>query len=155
MALRRKGQYWYGETPSDVWDYFVQWTRDKPFVDEVTHWKQAVCPCGNATFNLFLHEGAGIALRVCGECGAEYRMLDHPDDARMRGGEEPDPPEFLCICECDEFEVIGVTAPFHPARPDTAKWFYLGVRCTECGCLGCCYESLERYLNSRQLLELV
>src|SRR5262249_59496861 len=128
---------------------------DKPFVDEGTHGKQAVRHGGTAPSNLFLQEEGGIGLRVGGECGAEYGMLDPPDDARLRGGEEPDPPEFLCICECDEFEVIGVTAPFHPARPDTAKWFYLGVRCTECGCLGCCYESLERYLDYRQLLELV
>jgi hypothetical protein len=46
VALPLEGDYWYGDGPVDVWDYFVRLTRGKPFVDEVTHREQAACPCG-------------------------------------------------------------------------------------------------------------
>jgi hypothetical protein len=164
MPLRQQGDYWYGDGPADVWEYFVQLTRGKPFVDEVTHWKQARCSCGHLVFNLFVDEESQIADRVCAECGAEHRILNDPEDVTgnpeldeniRRQAEECDPAEFLCICELDEFEVLGVTAPF-PDRPGSAKWFYLGVRCVGCGCLGRCTEAwLERYNDAERLLALL
>ena len=173
MALRQKGDYWYGDGPADVWDYFVWWTRDA--LDKVAHRKQAVCSCGHRVFMLLLDEEHMVAERVCVECDAEHRMLDdamledgeHPSIAVQEGRvgddaldeetqpeEECDPEEFLCICGCDEFEIVGVTAPF-PENPDSAKWFYLGVRCVECGCLGCCAEWLVRYNDHKELLALL
>ena len=164
MALRQEGDYWYGDDPADVWDYFVQWTRGKPFVDEVTRWKQAVCGCGHLVFHLFIDEEEQTADRVCAECGAEHRILYDPEDVTgdpaidehlRREAEECDPAEFLCLCGLDEFEVFGVTAPF-PDRPRSAKWFYLGVRCVGCGCLGRCTEPwLERYNDADRLLALL
>jgi hypothetical protein len=41
MALRHKGEYCYGESPSDIWDYFVWMSRNYP--EPVNHWKQAIC----------------------------------------------------------------------------------------------------------------
>jgi hypothetical protein len=164
MALHQKGKYWYGDGPADVWAYFVQWTRDTPFVDVVTHWKQAICSCGHPVFNLFVDEDSQIADRVCAECDAVHRILYDPtdftgdpevDQRNQQQAEARNPPEFLCICGLDEFEVYGVTSPFSD-RPGSAKWFYLGVRCVGCGCLGRCTDPwLERYTDATRLLALL
>src|SRR5262249_19098524 len=80
MALHQEGDYSYGDGPADVWDYFVRLTRGKPFVDEVKHWKQAVCPCGRSVFYLLVDEESQTADRVCTACEAEHRILYDPED---------------------------------------------------------------------------
>jgi hypothetical protein len=76
------------------------------------------------------------------------------DEALQRAEEECDPEPCVCLCEGEEFEVIGVTAPFQGGT-DSAKWFYLGLRCVGCGCLGCYATWLERHNDYRVLLAML
>ena len=160
MALRQKGDYWYGDGPSDVWDYFVWWTRSS--VEPVKHWKQAICRCGHTRFEVDYDEEEAYLLRRCTECGAEHEMFkeEEPPFVPAPGEEElaeisdPDPEPVLCICGRDEFEVVGVTAPFQ-SDPDSAKWFYLGLRCVHCGCLGCYADWIPRYNDYKAFLAML
>ena len=162
MALQQRGKNWYGDGPDDVWAYFVWWTRDS--VEPVKHWKQAVCQCGNVVFEVMLDEDAGFAERHCTRCKAAHRMLhegeqttcaDPEVDEELRRAEaECDPEVCVCLCEGEEFEVVGVTAPFQ-GDSDSAKWFYLGLRCVDCGCLGSYASWLERYNDNRALLAML
>jgi hypothetical protein len=144
VALRQQGQYWYGDGPADVWDYFVWWTRNSP--EPVKHWRQAVCKCGHTRFEVEFDEEEHYLLRRCTECHAEAVMFadEFADVPSAADAAEPDPMPLECLCGRDEFEVVGVTAPFMEA-PNSAKWFYLGLRCTHCGCLGCYADWLPRY----------
>jgi hypothetical protein len=162
VALQQRGTYWYGDGPEDVWGYFVQQTRND--TEPANHWKQAVCPCGGTAFRVNLDEEAGFAERVCTACQARHRMLDEGkqppcgdpevDEALRQAEEECDPEPCVCLCEQEEFEVVGVTSPFQ-AGADSAKWFYLGLRCVDCGCLGCYASWLERHNDYRALLAML
>ncbi|MCI0703186.1 MAG: hypothetical protein L0241_19070 [Planctomycetia bacterium] len=149
MALRRQGDYWYGETPTDVWEYFVWWTRNS--CEPVKHWRQAVCECGSGVFELLMSAEEGFHERTCVECGAVHQMLR--EGARPRKSPEDAGPA-VCICNHDEFEIVGVTAPFQ-GDLHSAKWFYLGLRCIHCGCLGCYDDWIPRYLDYKLYLAML
>jgi hypothetical protein len=151
MALRQSGDNWYGDGPEDVWSYFVWWTRDS--VEPVKHWRQAVCGCGATEFEVMLDQDEGRACRYCLECQAGRLLLDENGATDFPAGYDPEP--CTCLCGMDEFQVIGVTAPFQ-GDTDSAKWFHLGLRCVACGCLGCYSEGwLPRYNDYRTLLALL
>jgi hypothetical protein len=146
MALRMKGDYWYGDGPTDVWDYFVQWTRESG--EPVKHWKQAVCPCGSTVFQVDFDPDEQYLERYCTKCDVDVVMFadefaDAPDVAEPA---QPNPDLLKCVCGRDEFEVVGVTAPF-PDDPKgvSARTFHLGLRCVHCGCLGCYTSWHPRY----------
>ena len=162
MPLRQDGDYWYGDGPEDVWDYFVLYHGT---TDPVGNWKQAVCGCGSTCFNILLDRDGEDAERICMVCGHLHRILDDPHMLRSSGDPQLDEElrmaetesvssECLCICELDEFEVVGVTSPI-PGKPVSANWFYLGLRCVACGCLGCYAEWHERHDDHEQLLALL
>jgi hypothetical protein len=154
MALRQKGKYWYGDGPTDVWDYFVQWTRDS--VEPVKHWRQAVCKCGHTVFEVDYDEEEAYLLRRCTRCGAEVVMFadEFADVPPPADPVTPNPDPLECICGRRQFEVVGVTAPFMEA-PDSAKWFYLGLRCVHCGCLGCYADWIPRYNDHARFLSML
>jgi hypothetical protein len=162
MALRRRGEYWYGDGPKDVWKYFVR--RDGDCDEPVRHWKQAVCKCGHTGFAVVLlfeddpddpdeRAQPQLATRTCVQCGAAHDLLVSED---MEGLKEEMEYSQECVCFCDgeEYEVIGVTAP-RKGSPESAQWFFLGLRCVGCGCLGCYASWLERYNDYRELLALL
>jgi hypothetical protein len=150
MSLRRDGNYWFGTSAEDVWDYFVWWTRNSP--EPVKHWQQAVCPCGNATFFVMGDDEEGQHQRACTACDARTvffaREWSKPKKWR------DDLPDYECVCFGSEFEVVGVTAPFM-GDDHSAKWFYLGLRCIECGCLGCYADWIPRYNDAKAYLAML
>ena len=151
MTLRQDGDYWYGDCPEDVWEYFVWRTRNSP--EPVGAWKHAVCDCGGSTFEMELDDVEQFARRTCAECGHEGVILSDPPASRFP--EDCHPRALFCICGMDEFEVIGVTAPYQD-EPGTAEWFYLGIRCDDCGCLGCYSDGwLRRETDAAALLSLL
>jgi hypothetical protein len=150
MALRRDGQYWFGTSVEDVWDYFVMIKRDSP--EPPKHWQQAVCPCGNATFLVEGDEEEGQHQRCCVACDAQtvFFAKEWSKPKKWRN----DLPEYECLCGAGEFEVVGVTAPFM-GDDHSAKWFYLGLRCIECGCLGCYADWIPRYNDALAYLAML
>jgi hypothetical protein len=163
VTLRQQGDYWYGDGPTDVWEYFVWYTRNS--VEPVKHWRQALCGCGRAVFEVDRDEEECYYLRRCVECRAEHRIMGDefadvapyvpgPGEEELEEKSEPDPEPVFCLCFGEEFEVVGVTAPFLEA-PNSAKWFYLGLRCVECGCLGCYGNWIPRYLDHERFLSML
>ena len=150
MALRREGDYSYGDSAADVWDYFVWWTRNSP--EPVKHWRQVVCPCGNAAFAVEGGEEAGQFQRTCTACDTQVVMFEKEFSRRKKWRD--DLPLIECICYGEEFEVVGVTAPFMGDQV-SAKWFYLGLRCVECGCLGCYADWIPRYNSAEAYLAML
>src|SRR5262249_47521384 len=144
MTLEARGKYLYGTGPRDVWSLCVRRNR-KVGMTPVTHWKQAVCTassgrprrrCGHKVFRVVLSEEDGaFAQRTCVKCGHAHEMLAE-DPPLLEDDEAMELVECVCICGKAEFEVVGVTAPRDQRHPNTADWFYLGLRCVGCGCLG-------------------
>jgi hypothetical protein len=163
VVLRQKGDHWYGDGPTDVWEYFVLHTRENE--EPVNHWKQVVCECGHAVFEVDRDDEEGCFLRRCVNCGSEHEFLagaypdaegfvTAPGEEELAEVRERDSYLTQCICEGGQFEVVGVTAPFC-GFPDSARWFYLGLRCVGCGCLGCYGDKMPRYNDRALLLRLL
>jgi hypothetical protein len=151
MALWQNGQYWYGESPADVWDYFVWLTRDLP--EPVNHWRQAICACGNGTFAVWgEEEEIGQYQRQCTACDVQVVMFANEWSTPKKWRD--DLPLLECICFGEEFEVVGVTMPFG-GSVDSARTFYLGLRCTACGCLGSYAEWNPRYNDHAAYLAML
>ncbi len=150
MALRQDGDYWYGDGPDDVWAYFVWFTRNS--VEPVKHWRQAMCPCGSATFFVEGDEENDRYQRTCGACDAQVVMFAKEFTRKKKW--RTDLPQMECVCSAEEFEVVGVTAPF-AGNPNSARWFYLGLRCVECGCLGCYADWIPRYNDAAAYLDML
>ena len=149
LALRHEGEYSYGDGPADIWEYFVWYTRNS--VEPVKHWRQAMCRCGGATFNVAGNEECGQYQRTYTSCDDEFIFFANewtkPKQLRT------DIPIMECICFGEEFEVVGVTAP--SGNPNSAWWFYLGMRCVECGCLGCYADWTPRYNDAVAYLDML
>jgi hypothetical protein len=155
-TLRRRGKYWFGEGSADVWNYFVR--RGQEIKIPVNHWKQAICyKCGHTRFEVDLQYAEApndpeaepeFACRRCVRCDEWFDILDPEGLGDLGWGHSA-----VCVCAGEEFEVVGVTAP--GGNPDSAWWFYLGLRCVRCGCLGCYAMWLERYNDWRELLALM
>ncbi len=150
MSLRKDGNYWYGTSAEDVWDYFVMIKRDSP--EPPKHWRQVVCPCGNAAFVVEGGEDEGQYQRTCTACDAQTVLFAEEWSERKEW--RNDLPELECICWGSEFEVVGVTAPFM-GDTDSAKWFYLGLRCVHCRCLGCYADWIPRYNDAQTYLAML
>ncbi len=150
MALRKEGDYHYGDSAADVWAYFVWWTRNSP--EPVRHHRQAVCPCGCAAFFVQYDDDTQYLERGCAQCEASTIMFEHEWDEPKEKSNDAAPLE--CVCFGEVFEVVGVTAPF-TGDTDSAKWFYLGLRCVECGCLGCYADWIPRYNDARAYLAML
>jgi hypothetical protein len=150
VALRHEGEYSYGDSATDVWDYFVWRMRNSP--EPPKHWRQVVCPCGGGVFTVAGDEERGQYERTCTECETEVVMFEHEFSRPKKP--LPDLPLIECICYGEEFEVVGVTAPFM-GEEVSAKWFYLGLRCVECGCLGCYADWIPRYTDAEAYLAML
>lgn len=150
MALRHEGEYSYGDSAADVWEYFVWWTRNSP--EPVKHWRQAVCPCGSGVFMVEGEEDGPGYRRTCVECDTEVVMFEHEFSKPKKL--PSDLPPLECVCFGEEFEVVGVTAPFM-GDAVSAKWFCLGLRCVECGCLGCYADWIPRYTDAEAYLAML
>jgi hypothetical protein len=151
VALRQDGEYWYGDTPTDVWEYFVRRDRDSP--EPVRHWRQAICPCGCDVFKVWRDEETDYLERFCSQCDEHVAMFAE-ENGPAAPDEDADPWPVECICGEEEFEVVGVTAPFM-GDDNSAKWFYLGLRCVGCGCLGEYASWIPRYNDHAAFLAML
>lgn len=151
MALRHEGEYSYGDSATDVWDYFVWRDRNSP--EPVRHWRHVVCPCGSGAFVVDYDPDSQFLERICTGCEAEVVMFEHEYSTPKKRPNDTDLLE--CICGADEFEVVGVTEPFGADRPDSARTFYLGLRCVVCGCLGCYADWNPRYNDAEAYLAMM
>jgi hypothetical protein len=154
-VLREEGEYSYGDSPADVVAYFAQ--RSHPALP-VTNHRQAICSCGSEVFQVDYDQEETWLARYCTKCDSEVVMFaDEFTDAQGSSPREVPNPELIrCLCDGDEFEVIGVTVPFsHDLKDLSAHTFYLGLRCISCGCLGEYASWHPRYNDSNLFLAML
>ena len=146
MALKKRGEYWYGDSQADIPGELVRYGK---LDDEVpTHFKDVRCKCGSTTFRLQMDDEQGAAVRTCTSCGTEHAIGDSGEylkDANLepRG----------CVCGGDVFEItIGVSLY---EESNDARWLYVGCRCPACRMLGNYGDWTSEFPDYTKLLERV
>jgi len=135
VAIDDSGDWWIGSEAGDIWPYLRAYTESEAAY-RATAYRAVRCACGGDRFRV--ERTRDIVRRECVACGARQftcRSAEDWDEAIEDEGAE----EHLCV-ECGGNEVnIGVGFAGYPESPDldAVKWFYVGVRCTSCGVLGC------------------
>jgi len=145
MSLTKKGSYFYGESLDDLHAVLIDYCENKY---PIHHFRNAVCKCGNDTFKVNLDENAGVAERVCATCNHSHYIGDSNEYL-----EEAEPDEMECLCESSTFK-LTVAISLYPESEDI-KWVYLGLYCTNCGCMGCYGDWKNEFLGYKEFLNNV
>ena len=74
MALKKKGNYRYGDSQSDIHDELRRFSVLNGY--EAIHFAGAVCMCGQKIFQLEMDESEGVAVRLCMACGKRHPIGD-------------------------------------------------------------------------------
>lgn len=142
MTLRKQGKYSYGENHRDIRDELRDYSRH---IYPATKFADAVCRCGAGYFHVKRDEEVGAAVRVCQSCGLEQAIADSAEylsDAELESCD--------CVCGSDTFE-LSVGAALYDESTDV-KWLYLGLRCTDCGMVGCYGDWKNEFIGYEDLL---
>lgn len=146
MSLRKKGQYYYGDTQLDIREELTRFSHENAYA--VDHWADAACACGARTFTLLVDDTEGAAVRICASCKAEHPIGDSEDyleDAELE--------ECECPCGAGTFEITVGVALYEGS--EDVKWLYLGCRCVKCGLTACYGEWKNEYIGFREFLSRV
>ena len=146
MALKKKGNYRYGDSQSDIHDELRRFSVLNGY--EAIHFAGAVCMCGQKIFQLEMDESEGVAVRLCMACGKRHPIGD--SDAYMGDAELE---EYGCPCGEDQFE-ISVGVALYEASED-ARWLYVGCRCVACGLTATYGDWKNEFIGFRALLERI
>jgi len=147
MSIIKKGKYYYGEDHNDLNEVLYDFSKTVGYL--IDHFKTAKCLCGNNTFRVLLNEEEGVARRVCWKCNNEHDIADSEDFI----DEVETLDELECLCEEGEFRItVGVSLY---ENSEDVKWFYLGLYCPNCNCLGCYGDWKNEYIGYKELLEKV
>src|SRR5262245_22338347 len=134
MAINISGDWWVGSEPDDVPGYLRELTAEEGGY-LASEFRSVVCPCGSNRFRL--ERAADVSRRSCASCGRTdfiCRDADAWEEAETDNGAEA----YRCVgCSGTEVNVCVGFALYSDPRIDGVKWFYVGVRCADCGILGC------------------
>lgn len=144
--LKKKGNYYYGETQNDIKESIINYSKKNGYKAE--HFQDAVCLCGNKTFNLELDDDQGVAIRICNKCTNEHPIADSEEYL-----EEAELQPSICICEEEEFEITVGLALYE--NSEDVRWLYLGCRCIKCGLVGVYGDWKNEYNGYRELLSKI
>ena len=150
MTIDTTGQWWIGSDRADIAEYLSQIAEY-----QVREYRAPVCPCSSETFQLDYDAEEGCARRRCTECKAEHFICDSAEYAS-----EAHLTRLSCV-ECgSERANVGFGFALREERRfvvfrvfSEPKWIYVGVRCADCGVLGCVadwkidYEPAAHLLN--------
>ncbi|OWK41612.1 hypothetical protein [Fimbriiglobus ruber] len=147
MALRKRGQWWYGDSQADIRAEVARYSQLAGYLAE--HFADAACPCGGRVFALLLDDEVGVASRVCAACDAEA----HPIGDSSEYADEAEEEECACPCGEEAFEItVGVS--LYPGSEDV-RWLYLGCRCPKCGLTAVYGDWKNEFIGYRELLARV
>lgn len=127
MALKKKGNYWYGETVDDIRSSVARYSDANGY--EAVRFAQSVCACGGQVFRLATDEDEGVARRECLACGAAHLMGDSAEFAAQAECEG-----HVCVCDADAFLLLSGVALYPDS--DDVRWYYIGCQCTQCQLTG-------------------
>ena len=146
MAIDRSGQWWTGDSPSDLDEYATAYSAESYPVRTVVH---ATCaPCSGTEFAITLDDEEGCAIRTCASCGEAQALLDsdeYLDDATLE--------RAACPCGGTIFNT-AVGFAFYD-NSDDVGWVYLVLRCITDGVLGSYADWKIDYRPSEHLLQAV
>jgi hypothetical protein len=146
MALKKRGEYSYGDTQTDIREELLSYSKANAYVAE--HFADAVCKCGGKLFRLELDDNEGAAIRICVACKAEHPIGDSDEFL-----DEAELSECACPCGHEEFEItVGVS--LYEGSEDV-KWLYLGCRCPNCGLTATYGDWKNEYIGYKGLLARV
>lgn len=134
MALQRRGDYWFGDSASDIRALL---TRHADVGDKIEVVQDAVCDCGGRVFSVQIDDEYQEAAWFCRACNAQYLFHTRRVDGYYGGDPEAD--TECCNCSCTErggsyFEIaVGVT--LYQGRQDV-DWVFIACRCVACGLTG-------------------
>jgi hypothetical protein len=134
VAIDDSGDWWVGSEPGDIEPYLRAYTESEGGYP-ISVFRGIRCGCGSDRFHL---ERAGsIARRECAACGSRSftcRVAEDWEEAAEEEGSE----SYACArCGGDQADVGVGFAAYEAPELDAVKWFYVGVRCANCGVLGC------------------
>lgn len=146
MALKKKGKYSYGDCQADIPEEMNNYSQFTGY--PIAHFADAVCLCGERTFQILLDDESGVAMRTCRACGIQHAIGDsaeYLDDATLE--------ECECPCGGTVFEATAGVSLYEGS--DDVKWFYLGLRCAQCGLTACYGDWKNEYMGYQELLQKV
>jgi ferredoxin-like protein FixX len=137
MAIDDSGEWWTGTSRYDIEHYLAASTQAEE-VYAATVFHAVICSCSS---NLFLLARAGdLTRRTCVHCGqVRYICRDGDLTHWEEAVRENELHSYRCIgCEGNVANIsLGFAGYVENPELDAVKWFYVGVRCCECGILGC------------------
>ena len=142
MAIDTSGKWWVGTEPNDIAAYLDRYGAGNA---AVSAFRLSECACSSVTFMLDADDDEGCAKRTCTRCAAEHLICDSADYWN-----EASPIRLHCV-ECKN-EPANVGIGFSLYEDGEVRWVYVGVRCTNCGVLGCFAGWKVGYSPSAQLL---
>jgi hypothetical protein len=146
MAIDKSGQWWVGSDADDLKEYLEAYSSNSYPID---HFRLGCCKCGCFDFKLHASDRDGVALRTCVKCGQAHLICDSQEFW------EEAHPEQWCCTECEsEICNVGVGFSLYEDHQDI-RWLYVGVRCAQCGVLGCFAGWKVGYGPSLQLMDQV
>jgi hypothetical protein len=146
MAIRKKGKWWYADSQADIRTELARVGDLNEYVP--TQFADAICTCGNRTFQLALDDEQGAAVRTCSKCTTEHPIGDSDEYL-----EEAEIQQSECVCGKKVFEItVGVSLYEDSAD---VRWLYVGCRCPSCGLTGCYGDWKNEFNDYRKLLDRV
>jgi hypothetical protein len=146
MALKKRGQYRYGDSQADIRDEVLRYSKKNEYKAE--HFRDAVCVCGTKIFRLALDDNEGAAVRICTGCKSEHPIGDSGEFL-----EDAELGECACPCGNEKFEItVGVS--LYDGSEDV-RWLYLGCRCPKCGLTAVYGDWKNEFEDYRKLLDRV
>lgn len=131
MAIRERGEFWYGDAAADIREVLA---RTCGGGDTLTVFEEAVCDCGGRVFSLTVDEDYAEVTWACRACDALYLFHTSGTDGYFEG--DPAAEHEDCGCPCNERETasfeIAVGAVLYDDGQDV-RWVYIGCRCISCG----------------------
>jgi hypothetical protein len=146
MAIRKKGNWWYADSQTDIRVELVRFGELNGYIP--TQFADAKCSCGGREFGLALDEDAGAAVRICSKCKTEHAIGDSNEYL-----EDADLQASGCDCGENVFEITVGLSLYD--KSDDVKWLYVGCRCLSCGITGCYGDWKNEFINYRELLKRI
>lgn len=146
MTIETTGKWWVGSEPADIKGFLEAYTEEEY---PATEFRLAKCSCGSIDFSLEADDSEGCAKRACVKCGTDHFICDSEEY-----WEDAEPEKWKCV-ECKSKATnIGVGFSLYNDKK-AIRWLYVGVRCSNCGVLGCFAGWKVGYEPSLQLMENV
>jgi hypothetical protein len=135
MAVDDSGKWWVGSEPANIQEYLEAFTQSEGAYP-ARLFRLVRCSCGSERFKL--ERASEVTRRTCASCGYHKYICREAEDWEEAEAEEGTEPYSCVECAAREANiVVGFAVYDDNPQIDGVKWFYVGVRCAECGILGC------------------